>query len=124
MISWLRGLILPQTERLIANSNAMEVDEGTTAVASAAGEESIIAFQLEKICHTLALRLPGHAAHSEQSVCDAILTHLTALQSAQPQLLRSEPPRILNNLPKLTIKQKEKLRTVEDMLFKVVCFLH
>lgn len=97
------------------------VDDGTTA---ADDEDSMVAFQLEKICSTIGLGVTSKGARAEHGVCEAILTHLRHIQATQPELLSHPLPRILSDLPPLDAKQSVKLRLVEDMLFKVCGLRH
>jgi phospholipid N-methyltransferase len=82
-------------------------------------DSGLTLFQLEKICSAVGLHLPPAASASESSVIEAIKAYLQAMQRARPELFDAGLPLILTKLPALSFSQKEKLRVVEDILYRV-----
>jgi len=92
----------------------MDVDEDTAGIRS---ERSVLAFQLDKVCKMLQVRVEENS-HLD-GVLGALHTHVGSALRTDPALMSHQPPKILRSVGQLSSQQQAKLVAVEDMIHKV-----
>lgn len=97
-----------------ATDNDMDVDEDASDIDS---ERSILAFQLDKVCKMLQVRVEGNSHLGD--VLNAVHTHVDNALEENPTMMSNQPHKILSDIRKLSAQQQAKLVAVEDMIHKV-----
>ena len=99
----------------------MEVEDDETYAQRV--EQSVLAFQLDKICKLLHVPVDPSTARESgvEGVLEAVQQHVSVTLQQDPMLLSHRPAKILPEQLALNAQQSAKLAAVEEMLYKVVC---
>jgi hypothetical protein len=81
-------------------------------------DQSIIAFQLDKVCKLLQVHVrPDELI--ERGVVEKIHSHISAALQEDPTIVSHAPKLLLPHIAMLNPRQMAKVETVQDLLFQV-----
>jgi len=105
-----------------ATKDEMEVEDDEAYALQV--ENSILAFQLDKICKLLQVPVDPSTArvNGVEGVLAAVQRHVSVTLQQDPTLLTHRPANILPQQLELNAQQRAKLGAVEEMLHKVKPF--